>query len=115
VTADVTVAVTDGDCPEIGEDDRGGTTSQDFSSRGSWMGWFFRLVETGIDGPSRGSDVVEVKRPDGLAILPIWVRRWPKRSSFWRARSTGGCRRASREARAATVAGPPAGECHVID
>ena len=33
------------------------------------MGWVLRLVETGIDGQSRSSDVTEINRPDGLADI----------------------------------------------
>jgi hypothetical protein len=33
------------------------------------MGWVLRLVETGIDGQSRSSDVMEINRPDGLGDI----------------------------------------------
>src|ERR1700733_9712301 len=33
------------------------------------MGWVLRLVETGIDGQSRISDVMEINRPDGLSDI----------------------------------------------
>jgi hypothetical protein len=47
----------------------GGTTSPGFSSWGSWMGWVLRLVETGIDGQSRSSDVMEINWPAGLGDI----------------------------------------------
>jgi hypothetical protein len=33
------------------------------------MEWVLRLVETGIDGQSRSSDVMALSRPDGIGDL----------------------------------------------
>jgi hypothetical protein len=38
------------------------------------MEWVLRLVETGIDGQSRSSDVMAFSRPDGLSLARKPVR-----------------------------------------
>ena len=37
------------------------------------MAWIVRLVQIGAEGEGQATDVIEIDRPDDLAISPIWV------------------------------------------
>jgi hypothetical protein len=49
------------------------------------MAWVLRLVETGVDGPARVIDVLDIRPLGGLGEIAKLGLSWLRRSRSWRA------------------------------
>jgi hypothetical protein len=69
-------------------------TGRSVAGWGLWMGWVLRLVETGIDGPARVFDVIDLKPTGSLGDRVAWRRmgsaRLPSRLDVTKCGRTAG-------------------------